>query len=74
VEKASNALRGLNVKDFNILKALKSPPKDIETVFTCVLHLLSSVDPNIPVDRNGKLKVENNAYWKAALSLQSNPQ
>lgn len=55
-----------------MLKALKSPPKDIENVFTCVLHLLSSLDPVIPVDRNGKMKTENN--WKVALAIQANPQ
>lgn len=72
VEKAKEALKGLNVKDFQMLKALKSPPKDIENVFTCVLNLLSSLDPVIPVDKNGKLKTDNN--WKVALSLQANPQ
>lgn len=55
-----------------MLKALKSPPKDIENVFTCVLHLLCTLDPVIPVDKNGKLKAENN--WKIALAVQANPQ
>jgi hypothetical protein len=71
VEKAKEALKGLNLKDFQMLKALKSPPKDIENVFTCVLHLLSSLDPIIPVDRNGKLKTESN--WKISLNLMANP-
>jgi hypothetical protein len=55
-----------------MLKALKSPPGDIEKTFTCVLHLLSGLDPVIPVDRNGKLKAENN--WKISLNLMANPQ
>ena len=71
VEKAKEALRGLNVKDFQTLKALKSPPKDIENVFTCVLHLLSGNEPLVPVDKNGKLKTENN--WKTSLSVMGNP-
>lgn len=71
VEKAKEALRGLNVKDFQTLKALKSPPKDIENVFTCVLHLLSGNEPSVPVDKNGKLKTENN--WKTSLSVMGNP-
>lgn len=71
VEKAKEALRGLNIKDFQTLKALKSPPKDIENVFTCVLHLLCSVDPSVPVDKNGKLKTENN--WKTSLMVMANP-
>ncbi len=54
-----------------MLKALKSPPKDIENVFTCVLHLLSSLESIIPVDKNGKLKAESN--WKISLNLMANP-
>ena len=71
VEKAKEALRGLNVKDFQTLKALKSPPKDIENVFTCVLHLLSGNEAVVPVDKNGKLKTENN--WKTSLQVMNNP-
>mmetsp|Transcript_7681 Transcript_7681/g.7101 ORF Transcript_7681/g.7101 Transcript_7681/m.7101 type:complete len:133 (+) Transcript_7681:1099-1497(+) len=55
-----------------MLKALKTPPGDVSNVFTCVLHLLSSLDPNIPVDKNGKLKTESN--WKISLLLMANPQ
>lgn len=55
-----------------MLKALKMPPSDIDKTFTCVLHLLCRVDPNVPVDKNGKLKTENT--WKTALSIMSNPQ
>jgi dynein heavy chain len=71
VEKAKEALRGLNVKDFQTLKALKSPPKDIENTFTCVLHLLSGNEAVVPVDKNGKLKTENN--WKTSLQVMNNP-
>lgn len=55
-----------------MLKSLKTPPKDIENVFTCVLNLLCTLDPVIPTDKNGKLKTENN--WKTALAVQANPQ
>jgi len=56
-----------------MLKALKSPPADIDKTFTCVLNLLCRVDPDIPVDKkSGKLKTENT--WKTALSLMGNPQ
>ena len=65
VEKAKEALKGLNVKDFQMLKALKSPPKDIELVFNCVLNLMAGLDPIIPVDKNGKLKIDN--VWKSSL-------
>lgn len=71
VEKAKEALRGLNVKDFQMLKALKSPPVDIANTFTCVLKLLCRVDPNVPVDKAGKPKTEK--PWSASLSLMAIP-
>jgi hypothetical protein len=52
------------------LKALKTPPKDIVSVFDCVLNLLVEVDPKVP-SAKGKLKTENS--WKTALSLMGNP-
>jgi hypothetical protein len=36
-----------------------------------VLHLLSGNEPLVPVDKNGKLKTENN--WKTSLSVMGNP-
>jgi hypothetical protein len=36
-----------------------------------VLNLLCNVDPNVPVDKNGKLKTENS--WKTSLSVMANP-
>jgi len=72
VEKAKLALQGLNVKDFQMLKALKSPPKDIELVFFCVLNLMAGIDATVPVDKNGKLKTEN--PWKSSLLMMANPQ
>jgi dynein heavy chain, axonemal len=71
VEKAKDALRGLSLKDFQNLKALKSPPKDIENVFHCVLNLLCGVDNSVPVDKFGKLKTENS--WKTSLAVMANP-
>ena len=71
VEKAKKALDGLNIEDFRMLKALKTPPADIDKTFTCVLNLLCGIDKNIPTDKNGKLKTENT--WKTALSLMGNP-
>jgi len=71
VEKAKAALAGLNIDDFRMLKALKTPPADIATTFTCALHLLCRIDPNIPVDKNGKLKTEK--PWGDALKVMSNP-
>ena len=71
VEKAQAALQGLNVKEIQTMKAFKTPPKDIELVFFCVLNLLAVIDPIVPVDKNGKLKAEN--VWKSSLNLMQNP-
>jgi len=54
-----------------MLKALKTPPSDIDKTFTCALNLLSGIDPNVPVDKNGKLKTENT--WKTALATMAKP-
>jgi len=71
VEKANAALGGLDINDFRNLKALKTPPGAIEKVFTCILNLLASVDPIVPVDKHGKLKTEK--PWGDALKLMGNP-
>jgi dynein heavy chain len=71
VEKAMSALDGLDVKDFSMLKSLQNPPAEIKKVFTCVLNILCTVDPDIPVKKNGALNTEN--PWKTALGTMKNP-
>jgi dynein heavy chain len=65
------ALAGLNVKDFQMLKALQNPPGDVAKTFTCVLNLLAGIDPLVQVDKKGRLNAE--APWKNALKLMANP-
>jgi dynein heavy chain len=71
VEKAKKALEGLTIEMFRDLKALKSPPKDIEKTFTACLHLLCKYHKDVPIDKNGKLKTES--PWKTALALLKDP-
>jgi len=71
VQKAEAALAGLNVKDFQILKSLPNPPAAIEQVFYCVCNLLAGVHPDIPVDKNWKLKEQK--VWKISLNLMKDP-
>lgn len=73
VEKAEAALAGLNVKDFEMLKALNNPPAAVGETFWCVLCLLAGISPDIPVDKKGKLNIEGNG-WKVSLKLMANPQ
>ena len=40
-----------------MLKALLDPPENVKRTFACIIHLLCTVDPIIPVDQTGKLVV-----------------
>jgi hypothetical protein len=55
-----------------MLKALANPPADIVKTFNCVLNLLATIDPNVPVTKAGKLNAEN--PWKASQKLMANPK
>jgi dynein heavy chain len=70
--KAEQALNGLKVKDFSMLKALTSPPADVQKTFGCVIHLLCTVDPLVPVTKQGKLAEPN--PWKCVSVQLKNPQ
>ena len=71
VVKAEAALAGLNVKDFQELKALKTPSVTLVACMSCVLHLFCTLDTRIGTDKKGKLKEDNN--WKACLRLMEKP-
>ena len=71
VQKAELALQGLNLKDFQFLKALPSPPAAVEQVFFCVCQLLAGLHPDIPVDKNKKLKEQKT--WKISQKLMQDP-
>ncbi len=45
-----------------MLKALNIPPAAVDRVFTCALNLLCGIDPNVPVDKKGNLKVEKTTW------------
>jgi len=72
VAKAEAALAGLKVKDFQTLKALQNPPADVAKTFTCVLHLLATINPDVQVDKKGRMSAE--APWKNALKLMQKPE
>jgi len=72
LEKAEMALNGLKVKDFSMLKALTNPPMDVQKTFGCVIHLLCTVDPLVPIDKKGRLSESN--PWKCAAVQLKNPQ
>lgn len=68
---AENALEGLKVKDFQMLKALASPPEAVQKTFGCVIHLLATVDPLVPIDKKGRCTESN--LWKCVPAQLKNP-
>jgi len=71
VEKAKEALQGLDIGEIRTMKSYAKPPKEITQTFLCVLNILASVDKIVPVDRNQRYKSEND--WKASLGLMKDP-
>ncbi|CBZ52837.1 GA26239, related [Neospora caninum Liverpool] len=71
VQQAEAALNTLNKKDFQEAKSLNKPPPGVDDITTAVMHLLAGVDPNIEVDKQGKLKDKS---WKGAQKMMNNPE
>ncbi|KFG65365.1 dynein heavy chain family protein, partial [Toxoplasma gondii RUB] len=71
VQQAEAALNTLNKKDFQEAKSLNKPPPGVEDITTAVMHLLAGVDPNIEVDKQGKLRDKS---WKGAQKMMNNPE
>jgi dynein heavy chain len=71
VEKAQEALKGLDIGEFRTMKAYNKPPKEIVQTFLCVLNILASIDKLVPTDKAGRYKAESD--WKAALGLMKDP-
>jgi len=71
VEAAMGALKVLNVKDFQTMKAFKKPPEDVKNVFVCVLNLLAGIDPIVEVDN--KKRFAGKDPWANALKLMGKP-
>jgi dynein heavy chain len=71
VEKAQAALDTLSKKDFSEAKALTRPPPGVDDITAAVMHIVSGIDPLVPVDKNGRLMDKS---WKAAQKMMGNPQ
>ena len=74
VEQAKEALNSLTIDDFRMVKAYNNPPGGVKMTFTCVLHLLCSVIPDVP-QKKGKLDVkEDQKQWQLCQKLMGNPE
>jgi dynein heavy chain len=74
VEKAQEALKGLDIGEFRTMKAFAKPPIDVVNAFFCVLNILagtSGMEKLIPTDKNGKYKADDD--WKCAKVLMKDP-
>ncbi|CAK0817184.1 unnamed protein product, partial [Prorocentrum cordatum] len=70
VEEAKEALEVLDKKEFQELKNFKNPPRGVDTVSFCVMHLMAGIDPNIDVDKKGKIK---EVSWKSVQKMLIDP-
>ena len=71
VERAQEALKGLDIGEFRMMKSFTSPPKEVGDVFSCVISLMQGIDPTIEVD---KRQIAKDRSWKQALKVMGNPQ
>ena len=70
LEKAQEALNGLQKKDFTELKGFAKPPPGVEDVTAAVMALTVTIDPNVVADRNGGV---GDKTWKAAQKMMGQP-
>ena len=71
VERAQEALKGLDIGEFRMMKSFTTPPKEVGDVFSCVISLMQGLDPTIEVDKRG---IAKDRSWKQALKLMAQPQ
>ena len=71
LEKAQEALNGLQKKDFTELKGFAKPPAGVDDVTAAVMCLTVTIDPNVPADRAGGVADKT---WKAAQKMMGQPE
>lgn len=76
VTQAKEKVQNLKKEEITNLKALKTPPKGVDTVFQCILYMFSGVagfDNDIELDNKSKLP--KSLEWKTScLKLMKDPQ
>lgn len=77
VEKAMAALKGLQKKDFDTLKALNTPPDMVRICFFAVINLYIDI-PDVDYDlkkstARGKLSVKQEDSWKISKNMMKDP-
>lgn len=70
VMQAEAALDVLDKKDFNELKAFSKPPPGVDIVCEACMHLQAGIDPNIELDKRGRVK---DRTWRGMLKMLNDP-
>jgi dynein heavy chain, axonemal len=65
VEAAMQALDSLNRKELSECKTMLTPPKGVDDVFGAVVVLLAGIEPNVVVQKNGKVR-DKDRNWDAS--------
>ncbi|OQR84958.1 dynein heavy chain [Achlya hypogyna] len=68
IEAAMAALDTLNRKDLGNCKTMSKPPAGVGDIFASVMVLFAGINPEIPVQKNGKLK-EKDRSWESAKKI-----
>lgn len=72
VEAAMQALDTLDKRDLGECRTMATPPKGVDDVFVGVMLLVAGVDPNVPVNRAGKIRADNRTWDVVKRSLLGN--
>ncbi|KAJ0395717.1 hypothetical protein P43SY_006365 [Pythium insidiosum] len=72
VEAAMAALDTLNKKDLGSCKTMTKPPAGVGDIFGAVVVLLAGVNPNVIVQKNGKVKDKDRSWEACKKALLSN--
>jgi dynein heavy chain len=67
---AEAALDVLDKKEFVELKNFKQPPPGVDLVCEAAMHLQAGIDPNIEVDKKGKVKEKS---WRGSQKMMIEP-
>ena len=65
VQAAMEALDSLNKKELSECKTMLTPPKGVDDVFGAVVVLLAGIEPNVQVQKNGKVR-DKDRSWEAS--------
>ncbi|RHY38496.1 hypothetical protein DYB30_002970, partial [Aphanomyces astaci] len=72
VDAAMAALDTLNRKDLGNCKTMSKPPAGVGDIFASVLVLFAGINPDVPVQKNGKIKEKDRAWENCKKILLAN--